>query len=274
MKQLKSSLEDLREIFEKGITAHHITETLCSFDESAIAQEVKKLLVEKNYDVVGVRTYSKINGYACKKDLAEGKLGEYFKNFDPSEILPDTISISEVLKVIIGSNHVFISSFGGVVGIITRGDLQKIPIRMWLFSLISLIEMQMLRIIRERFPENSWDKKIHPKRKIKAENCFNDRKNKKEEIDLLDCLQFCDKYTIISRTEDLLEKLQYAKKKKEFRKLLKRLEGLRNDLAHAQDIITTDWPNIIDLSTTAEEFLKNCETINVTEDGYSSSIIR
>lgn len=130
MKQLKSSLEDLREIFERGITASHITEPLCSFDESAIAQKVKNILGEKDYDVVGVRTKGVINGYAYRGDLAEGHLSEYFIKFGPSEILPDTISISEVLKMIIGSNRVFISSFGNVAGIITRGDLQKIPIRM------------------------------------------------------------------------------------------------------------------------------------------------
>jgi len=262
MKQLKSSIEDLREIFEKGITARHITESLCSFDESAIAQEVKNILDEKDYDVVGVRTKGIINGYACKKDLAEGQLGEYFKNFDSREILPDTISISEVLKVIIGFNHVFISSFGNVAGIITRGDLQKIPMRMWLFSLISLIEMQMLRIIRDRYPEKSWykDELISPGRREKVEKLFDERKKKNEEIDREDCLQFCAKREIISETEDLLKKLQYDKK--EFCKLLKELEKIRNNLAHAQDIITADWPNIITLSKKAEEFLKTCETIN------------
>ena len=260
MKQLKSSIDDLREIFEKGIKARHITEPLCSFDESAIAQDVKKFLDKKDYDVVGVRTNGIINGYACRGDLAEGQLYKYFKEFDLRELLPDTASIPEVLKVIIDFNHVFILSFGRVAGIITRGDLQKVPIRMWLFSLLSLIEMQMLRIIRERFPENSWDKLISTGRKEKVEELFRERKKKNEEIDLVDCLQFCDKYTIVSKTEDLLEKLQYGKK--EFCTLLKNLKMLRDNLAHAQDIITANWPSIINLSKIAEEFLKRCETIN------------
>jgi len=261
MKQLKSSIEDLREIFEKGIKASCITVPFCSFDESTTAQAVKKFLDENDYDVIGVRKNGMINGYTCGRDLAEVQLSKYFKEFNPREILPDTTSISEVLKVIIDFNHVFISSFDMVAGIITRGDLQKIPIRMWLFSLISLIEMQMLRIIRERYPENSWENKISSPRREKVEELFEERKKKNEEIDRIDCLQFCDKYTIISKTEDILEKLQYSKKKKEFCTLLKELEELRNNLAHAQDIITANWPNIIDISTAAEEFLKTCETI-------------
>ena len=260
MKQLKSSIEDLREIFEKGIKARYITVPFCSFDESAIAQDVKKFLDKKDFDVVGVRTNGIINGYAFRRDLAEGKLSKYFKEFDPRELLPDTASIPEVLKVIIDFNNVFILSFGRVAGIITRGDLQKVPIRMWLFSLISLIEMQMLRIIRERFPEKSWDKFISTGRKEKVEELFRERRKKNEEIGLVDCLQFCDKYTIISKTEDILEKLRYDKKK--FCTLLVDLKKLRDNLAHAQDIITANWPSIIDLSERAEEFLKSCETIN------------
>lgn len=260
MKQLKSSIEDLREIFEKGIKASCITEPFCSFDESAITQEVKKFLEENRYDIIGVRKEGKIKGFACNEDLVEGQLSKYFKEFDQCEILPDTASIPEVLNVVFNFKHVFISSFGEVAGIITRGDLQKIPIRMWLFSLISLIEMQMLRIICARYPENFWVGKILPKRKKLAEDILNKRKNKNEEIDLVDCLQFCDKRTIISETEDLLEKLQCDKK--EFCTLLEDLEVLRNNLAHAQDIITANWPSIIKLSKEAEGFLKRCETIN------------
>jgi len=119
MKQLKSSMEDLREIFEKGIIARHITEPFCSFDESTIAQDVKKFLDKKDYDIVGVRTSGIINGYACRRDLAKGQISKYFKEFDPRELLPDTASIPEALKVIINFNHVFILSFGRVAGIIT-----------------------------------------------------------------------------------------------------------------------------------------------------------
>ena len=259
MKQLKSSIEDLREIFDKSVKARHITASFCSFDESAIAQDVKVILDEKGFDVVGVRTNGTINGYAYRRDLAEGKLGKYSKEFEPCELLSDNTSIPEVLEVIFNFNRVFILSFGMVAGIITRGDLQKVPIRMWLFSLISLIEMQMLRIIRKRFPENSWDEFITPGRNDKAKEFFMNNKSKNEEIDLVDCLQFCDKYTIISETQDLLEKLGYGKK--DFCMLLIALKKLRNGLAHAQDIITASWPSIIDLSSDAEELLKSCETI-------------
>jgi len=60
MKQLKSSIEDLREIFDKSVKARHITVSFCSFDESAIAQDVKVILDEKAFDVVGVRNVQRV----------------------------------------------------------------------------------------------------------------------------------------------------------------------------------------------------------------------
>lgn len=62
MKQLKSSINDLRKIFEKSITASYITEPLCSFDETANAIVVKKFMDEKDFDVIGIRKYAKHRG--------------------------------------------------------------------------------------------------------------------------------------------------------------------------------------------------------------------
>jgi CBS domain-containing protein len=267
MKQLKSSIEDVREIFEKGIKVSHITEPFCSFDESAIATDVKRFLDEKQYDVVGVRTNGIINGYAYSSDLAKGQIIKYLKKFDQRELLSDTASITEALKMMTNSNHIFVLSFGSVAGIITRGDLQKIPIRMWLFSLISLIEMQMLRIIRKRYPGKSWEELIHPDRYKKVEEYFINLKKKNEEIELVDCLQFCDKREIILKTEDILEKLKCSKTK--FCELLEDLENLRNNLDHAQNMITDGWSSIIKLSKEAEELLEKFEKLNLPIDNLS-----
>ena len=267
MKQLKSSIENVREIFEKGIKASHITELFCSFDESAIAQDVKKFLDENDYDVIGVRTNGMINGYAYSSNLAKGQLIKYMKKFKQSELLSDTASISKVFKMMEYFDRIFVLSFGSVAGIITRGDLQKIPIRMWLFSLISLIEMQMLRIIRERYPGKSWEELIHPERYKKVDEYFKNLKKKNEEIELVDCLQFCDKREIILKTEDILEKFKCSKTK--FCELLEDLEELRNNLDHAQNIITDGWSSIIKLSKKAEELLEKFEKLNLLIDNLS-----
>ena len=259
MKQLKSSVEDLREIFEKNIAVRHIAEPFCSFDESADAQDIRDFMNKLDYDVIGVRQKGLVIGYFHKTELAQGKLGNYLKEFESNEKLPDTAPLLDALNVSKGSGRVFVLSFGGVSGIITRGDLQKAPVRMWLFGLISLIEMQLLRIIRERFPHDSWVELLNDGRIEKAKDILKGRQDKNEAIDLADCLQFCDKREIIVKTKDLCDELEFPKA--ELKKILKKLGKLRDDLAHAQDIITGNWPDIVNSMSSAEELLKKCEDI-------------
>lgn len=261
MKQLKSSIEDLSEIFEKNIAVRHIAEPICSFDESADAQDVRDFMNRVDYDVVGVRQRGLVTGYLRRTELVQGKIGAYLKEFKSNELLPDTAPLLEALKVQVDFGRVFVLSFGKVSGIITPGDLQKAPIRMWLFGLISLIEMQLLRIIRERFLVDSWAKLLTDSRIEKARKMLEMRQKMNGAIDLADCLQFCDKREIIVKTKELCDELGFSKTALE--SLLRELEKLRNNLAHAQDVITGNWPDIVDLTSSAEAFLKRCEDFRV-----------
>jgi len=259
MKQLKSSVEDLREIFEKNIAVRHIAEPFCSFDEVADAQKVRDFMNgPEDYDVVGVRQRGLVTGYVHRTALVQGKIGDHLKKFESHELLPGTAPLLEALKVLADSGRVFVLSFGKVSGIITRGDLQKVLVRMWLFGLISLIEMQLLRIIRDRFPYD-LSELLTTGRIKKAKKLLEMRKKRNEAIDLADCLQFCDKREIVVKTKELHEKLGFSETALET--LLKELEKLRNNLAHAQDVITGNWPGIVDLASSAETFLKKCEGV-------------
>jgi hypothetical protein len=120
--------------------------------------------------------------------------------------------------------------------------------------------MQMLRIIRKKYPGNSWKKYISSEERLSnTEEIFQELQSNNNAIELIDCLQFCDKRDILLENEDILRKLKYSKNK--FDELLKDLEDLRNNLAHAQNIITYKWPNIIVLSKEAEELLTRFEEI-------------
>jgi hypothetical protein len=255
LKQLKSSLSDLRELFERSITVREIAEPLASFDFSCSIDEVNKFMVKQDYDVIGIRKDGIIDGYVKKSDLLGGKFD--IINFQEEEKFPQSKSLIDVFKAFQSLERIFVLVFGQVGGIVTRGDLQKSAIRMWLFGIISLIEMQLLRIIREQYPDDGWKSLLIGKRLTDAENILNLRREKNVAIDLADCLQICDKSTIVLKTEEVLRKL--CVDKKSCKRFFKDLETLRNNLAHAQDIITGNWPGIIDLAKNAEDFLKKCE---------------
>jgi hypothetical protein len=80
---------------------------------------------------------------------------------------------------------------GHVSGIITKGDLQKAPLRMWLFGLLSLIEMQLLRLIRTTYPDDTWTQLLSYGRLGKAQQFLEDRQRRNEAIDLAGLPSVC-----------------------------------------------------------------------------------
>lgn len=204
-------------------------------------------------------------GYARTSDLTSGNLGDYIIEFLPSDLIDETAPLIEAFSSMRQSPRLFVRTLGHVGGIITRGDMQKAPVRMWLFGLISLIEMQLLRIIREGYAGDTWKQYLSEKRLTSAHNLLAERQLRNEAIDLADCLQFCDKRDIVIKSEKLRTGIGLLSKT-ESKALLEDLEELRNNLAHAQDIITGQWPKIIDLAEQAELLLQRCEEVAISPE--------
>lgn len=260
MKHLKSSLQDLRELFDQKITIKYIAEPFTSFDADCSAATVQVFMEQKDYDVVGIRQDGLISGYVNKDALSSGRLADYLKCFSPGELVLDTTPIVEVFEKLRQIPRAFVFVFGQVGGIVTKGDLNKSPVRMWLFVLISLIEMQLLRIIREFYPDDSWKPSLSEKKLNDAKIILADRQKRNEAVDLADCLQFGDKRDIVLKGNKIWSLINSMSKNK-VEKLLKDLENIRNNLAHAQDIITGNWPYIVDLTSDAEKFLSKIEKV-------------
>ena len=87
-----------------------------------------------------------------------------------------------------------------------------------------------------------------------ARRLLEERKRRNQELFLLDCLQFSDKIQIFARSKELRATTQFSSRK-QLEKEAKRLERLRNNLAHSQDIITTDWEAILGLAESLDRIL-------------------
>jgi hypothetical protein len=258
VKHLKSSLRDLRRIFERSITVRDIAEAFASFDATQAAHEVRQFMEAREFDVVGVRREGLPAGYIRRTDLSTGTLSDHITSFDNQVLLPENASLLRAFEALRTTPRFLVTVMDQVWGIVTRGDLQKTPVRMWLFGLISLLEMQLLRLIRLYYPDDQWKSQISEGRMAQAVSILEDRRRRNEAIDLADCLQLADKRTIVAKTDSLKSLLGFPSRAKAD-ETLGALEQLRNDLAHAQDVIAGRWPYIVDLAETAEDLLRRCE---------------
>jgi len=247
--------DSIRRVFLEGFVARDVAEPLVSFDQTADAASVRRLMDERGFDVVGLRDGGLVAGYVLGENLVEGPCGAQLCPIDPQCVLEDTASLSEVIRRLSEHPRVFVRCLGVVSGIVTRDDLEKPPVRMWLFGLVTLIEMVYTRAIRRRFPGEEWTALLPEGRIEKARAIQEERQRRQQARPLLDCLQIADKGLITLKDEELFRLVGYISKTRGQR-TIKELESLRNNLAHSQDIVSYDWEAIVKLAENLERIVE------------------
>jgi hypothetical protein len=241
----KTPVSRLRRLFLDGFSALDIAEPLVSFDSGAEAQAVRDFMAEKDYDLVGIRQDGLVSGYVRREDLSSGTCRDHLHPFIPDDdLVPSTANLTEVVKSLAINRQCFVTILDSVGAIITLNDLEKLPMRMFLFGMVTVGEMMMTEIIRHRHGDGSWKELVSPQRLAKAEQLHEERMRIGQKVDLIDCLQYCDKGWIITNDEEFCRELG-QESKNQARKTIKEFETLRNNLAHTQEIIPTGWQRIV-----------------------------
>lgn len=268
MKQLKSTLNDLHRLFETGILVQSIASQLECVQVDDPFETAKSIMAEKDFDVLGVRQNGLVVGFLERNSVIGNLCSDVLVPFKPGDLIAESSSLRLPFRKLKSQPRLFILTGDNVDGIVTRGDLQKAPVRMWLFSLVTLSEMQMQRLILSFHPSD-WQEFLKGARLQKAQETFKLRQEKNENTELIDCLQFIDKVTIIIKSPNLRESLNIQNNKKESR-MLKEVETLRNDLAHAQDIITGNWPKVAEIAEDLEGFIERCENVVLSDQDFEA----
>ena len=239
---------EITRLLETGITAESVYETLLCCGKDWSPNEVKHLLDKLFFDVVGV-TDKEGNppiGYTHLTEL-DGACtdGIPLQDFSPNELIAYGAPLADVFTSLEGRDQVFILGRHGVEGIVTRADLNKSVARMYLFSLVSLLETHLAFWIRTTYPNDSWIRTLEPRRLEKAERFQRMRREANQELDLIECLQFCDKANLVRSNGQALASLGIDDD--EATGVFAQIEALRNNLAHSQEDVAVglDWSSIL-----------------------------
>jgi hypothetical protein len=167
------------------------------------------------------------------------------------QILEPDAPLADVIEVLTRFDYCFVGTGERLTGVIERADVQKPVARMWLFGIITIIEMYFTQRIGTLWPDGSWEKLLTPRRLDTAKALRSERLRRDQPCELIDCLQLTDKGEIL-----LQNPLQLAAFGFEARgagkRVMKEIGSLRNNLAHAQDIVVYDWPQIVRLARRVE----------------------
>ena len=239
--------------FTQGFAARDLAEPLRSFDSERPAADVAEVLERHTLRVAGVRQGGLTVGWIRQDDLAGAStLGERLRPFAPGQVVPGDAHLSELIAVLTRYDFCFVTAMGDVAGVVTRDDLHKPAGRMWLFGIITLIELELTARLAATWPDGGWTRHLSAGRFEKAEALLQERRRRGHQVELIDCLQLADKAQILM--EDEAQRAHFGfPTKGAARRVAKDLESLRNHLAHAQDIVTNDWPQIARLARSIED---------------------
>lgn len=249
---------DMRAIIGASITARAIYEPLQSCPIDAPAEEMKLALEARDFDVAGVRQTRQgpVIGIVYRADLVVGTVRDYLRPLTPEHLLSDSTHLGELFLALRTVEQVFVLIGRHVEGIVTQADFNKPPVRVYLFGLVSLLEMHLSYWIRATYTESSWRSTLQANRVQEADRVLAERTARNDGSTLIDCLQFCDKRDLIVEQETVRNALGLGSKAAA-KRFLRSAESLRNDLAHSQPTLVgrVSWPEMIELVTQIEEFV-------------------
>jgi hypothetical protein len=230
MKPKMTAFDRLRLLFEEQVTVLTIAENLWIFSKEHYQEQMEQL----NFHAAFV--------------IEDGKYFKYDAGDEGLSLVEDhdwmdlNTPLLVAFRMILQQRRYFIKNEEGEPAyIVTRTDLDKIAMRIGLFGLISLFETHMKDLIRTYI--STWEEAISEKRLGQARSLYEWKKARKEEIDLVQCLQFGDLGTVFSKQQRFKVFFpDYSRDR--WVDMLNALGKLRDALAHSQAHLGFSWEEI------------------------------
>jgi hypothetical protein len=263
MNRLQGYSRSLREVFEQAITARYITSSLASFDFERTAWKIRDWLQRKDFDQVGVRRDGVVVGYALTSRLQNRTLGFHLMEFSEENVVPADLPILDALQRVRYSGSLFVQVLGEVHGIITPADALKPPVRIWLFGLLTVFEMQVSRLLRARYPTDACFDLLPKPRGAPARGRWKKRREEETHTTPIDCLYLPDKGILVAATPEIVA-LSGLGSAEWATTLFGRIVTLRNKLSHADDV-ADEWPGFLDLASEVELLITTLERVTTRQ---------
>ena len=143
----------LQKIFIDNVTARSIFEPLSCCLASSKAEDAKHALKVREFDVAGVKETAsgEVIGFVETADLDGGEIKKYVKAIGPDLLISDSTTIADIFTALTSKDFAFVRYGKHIVGIIRKADINKPPVRIYLFGMTSLFEMHLNAMDRPLF---------------------------------------------------------------------------------------------------------------------------
>jgi hypothetical protein len=240
--------------FARVFCADDLAEPLICYGSDTSIATVVSALHKGKIEVAGIKHEEVVSGYIRARDIGEKDESLAPVDFKPGQVVAHGAPLSDVIEVLTRHEFCFVSREGTVEGVISRADIQKPIARMWLFGMVTVTELFLTNQIRDLWPDDSWTPLLSPTRLRQAQTLREERLRRGQSCTLLDCLQIGDKGKILLRNPGQLAAFGFESRRAG-ETVMSELGSLRNNLAHAQDIVSNDWSQIVRLARRLESIV-------------------
>lgn len=212
---------------------HIASKDLRCCDVNDDADRVLALMGEENVDQVPVKDGDHIVGVCTRAGvMAGGRAREQMQPLSDGILVSANAPIERFIQLAEQSKFRLVVHNAQIRGIVTRSDLQALPVRIFIFTLVTHLEMTMANVIRVKCVDDEyWLRLLSPSRQQKVLSKLDSYRHERLDPSPLEFTDFCDKRDIVKKICDLGQR---------FEEDLKEIEDLRNTVAHAGNYAESD----------------------------------
>ena len=164
-----TTFKEIQSLFTNNITKKLIYESLYSCKLTDEVDLVKETLKQRDFDVVGVIDENEnVVGFTKRADLTNGQIKQFSCKIELTYIISESTPVLHLLNIFFEKSFVLVLVVEKIQGIVTRADINKPIVRIYLFGIISLFEMHLNFWINKFYDGTSWDQKLKESRLLNA----------------------------------------------------------------------------------------------------------
>jgi predicted transcriptional regulator len=232
MRRLQADFNRTFKALEDGLQVQHIAESdLKTCHPGDPAASILNDPSASSYDQFPVRNSRGIVGVLERPldrlPVGDVRVDEVMLPLNSSMLVADSQPVASLLDVLMPTRYRLVVQGDDINGIVTASDLLKLPVRLYAFMLVTHLEMLMAATIRKQFrgqvPQACLSR-LNEERRNKVLDKVNEYAQKRLDPDPVEFTDFCDKRDVLKH---------FHPPKGRFERDMKRIEALRNSLAHA-----------------------------------------
>lgn len=243
-------LADFNDALGLRIMARDICEPLKCCASGAPADQMQNELSRLDFSVSGVRDAEDgpVTGFVRVEELSSRSVQAHLHPLTAATVIDDEVSLQFVLECLGKDPFLFVRTLGDISAILTWADLNKPIVRVYVFGLISLLEMHLSFWVAHTYSDGDWQQALTEGRLGMAVEVRQKRAALGQDVSLIQCLQMCDKRTLVSKSIGIRDQLGFESKAA-CERFLRDVEVLRDTLAHSQYELAPDnsWKELLTL---------------------------